>query len=489
MKLDKPGIIWRLTDKPDSPGEVVKKNASHIDEKGHLHSASASMMQNYDKRTPFGCPSKFWFQEVAALPSPQTEAMELGDQCHKEVEHYLLHKQDAFGPIVRPAKPMIDALVAKYPNVQVEQWIPYGFKLEGVNIRGRLDFIGRRENDGLIANITDWKTTSVFDQYAKTPYQLRKDAQMLIYRAAAEKMGCDESLEMSHGYFQTKGPRRAEMVTTTINRAQLSEGLDDIYKTLAAMKNVSAILDSDKVEKDLRKCNAGKKYECPYYAQCQQPQKEKTLMASLFNKFKSAVTPAVTPVVNAAPMSPPIPAPTVTAPSARRLTIQDEAPSVETLQAQIAALQAKQAAENKAMTASVLPPDAPKSVPALAADPVEGFSPVPAPLKVAAPAAAPVVEEKKKGGRPPGAKNKKTTGEPHVETVEEDFEVTEITVSVGATVKAIPNDPKCFEFLRADVTLRAVVRKGADIDAVREKLSTQAEAGIGEDLARMLNKE
>ncbi len=286
------------------------------------------------------------------------------------------------------------------------------------------------------------------------------------------------------------------MVTTTINRAQLSEGLDDIYKTLQAMKNVSAILDSDLVEKDLRKCNAGKKYQCPFYEKCQKPEKENSLMASLFNKFKSAVTPHVTPVVASAPMSPPVPAPTVTAPSAtRRPQIQDEAPSVADLQAQIAKLQA-----------SVLPPDAPKSDPKLAADPVEGFSPIPAPQKKADATglvtveqkAAPVVEEKKKGGRPPGAKNKKTTAAPPHDDgsiaemirppVEADFEVVEITVTAGATVKRFPGDPKCYEFLRADVSLRAIVRKGVNLDAVREKLSVQAEAGLGEDLARMLSE-
>ncbi len=489
MILDKPGIIWKpvvdkVTGAPllDMDANPVFKDASHIDQKGHMHSASASMITTFDKRTPFGCPSKHWFGEVAAQAFSGNEATELGDQCHKEVEHYLIHKQDAFGKIVRPGKPMIDALIAKYPVYQVEQWLPFGFKIDGINIRGRLDFIGRRLGDGLIANITDWKTTSNFDMYAKTPYQLRKDAQMLIYRAGAEQMGCDEKLDMNHGYFQTKGARRAEMVNTSINREQLSEGLDDIHKTLRAMQSVSAILDSDAVEKDLRKCDIGKG-GCPYKSQCLS-HKENTTMASLFSKFRSAApVPASIPERGPAftPARDLFPEPPITAPSTRKLVIQDVPtevsavvdPMVEALKAQISALEAKKAA------VSVLPPDAPKSDPAKAALPVEGFSPIPASLKDKPPAPPEQHNTAKKGGRPPGSKNKpKEEHEETTETVEvSDYEILEMGLTHGLTLKA-KDDPKCFEFIRADVTLKARVRPGADVEKVRAALSVKARDAV-----------
>ncbi len=412
---------------------VIEPVGKYVDAKSMLIGSSASAITTFDDSTPFGCQRKSWFEVRAGLKGPPTKSLLLGDQVHKQIEHYLVTGQDALGKEARAGKGHVDALKACFPVFQIEQWIET-LTIAGVKIRGRVDFTGRIVGDPRIKAIVDWKTTSDFQKWGKTSNQLKKDTQMLIYRAAAEIEGCDENLEMMHVYFGTN-KRESEIVRTTINRQQLADGIGDITSKLEQMKSVMRITNSEEVKPDRSKCG-----NCPYVQHCPAPGAS-SFMASLTSKFKAAAQPEIKQI----------------APN----------PDTEVTKTGTTAALARD---------SVLPPDAPKSDPKLAADPVEGFSPLPAPRSQGEVAAV-VAQEKTKKTKPV-----------KVEAMAADFEVTEMTVNVGATVKAIPNDPKCFEFIRVDISLRATVRAGADLASVRGKLSDMANAGLTEEIEKRLPK-
>lgn len=170
----------------------------------------------------------------------------------------------------------------------------------------------------------------------------------------------------------------------------------------------------------------------------------------------------------------------------------------------------------------ITPPDQPKSDPKLAADPVPGFSPIPEPLKdkppapaeqhntaavPPAPAEEPVksmtvaefADTAKKGrGRPPGAKNKPKDDLPYAPVCNDpapaggwqrrpdSAPITRVKVSLGATVKFNPEDPKCFEFIRADVGMERDVFGGdEEVRAARQKLAEDCAGALVEELEKL----
>lgn len=462
---------------------------------GTLLSSSASAIVTSDETTPFGCLRKAWFEVRAGLKGADTKSLEMGNLVHAQVEHYLKTGQDALGKEARAGKEMIDKIREMFPLFQIEQWID-ALEIDGVKIRGRIDFIGRHVGDDRIRGIIDWKTSSDIAKWGKTRNQLKKDTQMLIYRQAAENTGCASDLYMAHAYFGTV-KREHELVDTSINREQLSAGMDDIQKKLAVLKAAVKETDSYAVKGDKSKCG-----RCPYAVHCTDKQGVVSVMSSLTDRFKKKL------IIDDKSTTP-----DVVAPPAKQ-----EAPKVETpttpVQDEIAALKAKlAAAEATAKPPApgiqagniITPPDQPKSDPKLAADPVPGFSPIPAPLKDTPPAAPEMhntaavppapAEPPKSRGRPPGAKNK-----PKEEATKIEMEaavtqktasglvlITRVKVSLGATVKQNPNDPKCFEFARADIGMeRDVVGGDEEVNAARRTLADQCATMLHEELSKLV---
>ncbi len=484
---------------------VLQPIGKYVAPDGKLLSSSASAITTFDSTTPFGCERKSWFEVRAGLKGAPTKSLEMGDLIHKQIEHYLKTGQDALGKEARAGKGIIDEIVKKYPYFQIEQWIE-SFEIDGVKLRGKIDFIGREVGGEAIKSIIDWKTSSDIQKWGKTSSMLRKDTQMLIYRAAAEAEGCDETLEMQHVYFGTV-KRESEPVRTTINRQQLADGIGDITSKLSRMKSVMQITDSEEVTPDRTKCKS-----CPFNAHC--PDKGTfSFMSSLTDRFKKSapavVDPSPTPILGM--NTPGIPDATPTAPQASRVVEETLATEparrlyqvMEMMKAgkitqeqgnRLLDLPVVKGENNSLRMPSVLPPDAPKSNPALAALPVEGFSPIPAPQvreMSAPPVPTPPAVEAPKRGRPKklqvDAEAPTPPAAPPVE-VSADFEVTEVMVMVGATVKAVPNDPKCFEFIKVDVSLKAQVKKGANIISVRAKLAEMAHEGLVQEIEARLPK-
>lgn len=162
--------------------------------------------------------------------------------------------------------------------------------------------------------IIDWKTSSDIKRYGKTAEDLATDTQMVMYARAFHS---DRNyVKLAHGQFQTKGNKRTNWVEceVTANDLALHEG-NVIVPLVEEMKKAAALDDVSKLPRNEKSC-----FNCAYRSHC--PTQEGNTIMSFFKKLGSTPTPAETP-------------------------------------------------------APVLPPDAPKSDPALASVPVEGFSATP----------------------------------------------------------------------------------------------------------------
>lgn len=234
------------------------------DEHGNLLYSSATQVQTFDKRTPFGCERKFWFDVRGGFERGSDAALERGTRIHAGIEQYLHHGDpNVLASEAAVGKHLIDAPKNRAHRYAVEQWLPKEFTIAGLPIRGKMDFVGL-DPLGRINEIVDWKTTSDISKYAKR--DLLKDHQIRIYRAAAAWAGATDRLRVSLVYFQTKGERKAESIETVFTNRHLEEELPDVEALLLRMKQVALVEDSDDVEPDFRKCDIG--YGCPYRAVC-----------------------------------------------------------------------------------------------------------------------------------------------------------------------------------------------------------------------------
>lgn len=504
----------------------------YVSPDGKLLSSSASAIITSDETTPFGCLRKAWFEIRAGLKS-ESKSFDLGNQIHHQIEHYLKTGQDALGKEARAGKENIERVVRLFPVFQIEQWITE-LLIDDVKIRGRIDFKGRRIGETQLGGIVDWKSSSDIGKWSKTKNQLRKDTQMLIYRQDAENEGCDENLYMAHVYFGT-AKRESEIVETSINREQLSAGMEDIQKKLAVLKSAVKEVDSYAVKGDKSKCG-----RCPYAVHCTDKQGVVSVMSSITDRFKKKLT-----IEDKSTPDDPPPATQSIATTALAAPKAEPKDEIAELKAKLAAAEAKaspvlektlaarveqvsEMVQKQGITPQqaqklmdpqawniITPPDQPKSDPKLAADPVPGFSPIPEPLKDRPPApaeqhntaavppvpAAPATEspDSKKGrGRPPGAKNKPKDELPYAPVCNDpapaggwqrrpdSAPITRVKVSLGATVKFNPEDPKCFEFIRADVGMERDVFGGdEEVKAARQKLADDCTLALVEELEKL----
>ena len=158
--------------------------------------------------------------------------------------------------------------------------------------------------------IIDWKTSSNVSRYGKKGFELANDTQMLVYAQAL--LPHLDSWKLIHGQYQTRGKLSFQLAEGRINRADLDTRFNNVIIPLVErMKSAAGEKDVEALQADRGKCG-----RCPHAMYC--PKDENPIM-SILSSFKKT-----------APVATPAPA-------------------------------------------SVVPPDAPKSDPALAARPVEGF--------------------------------------------------------------------------------------------------------------------
>lgn len=260
-----------------------------------LSSISPSSIIAFDKTTPFGCERRWWFKYVLKNPEPQYSSMVLGEALHKRNEVYLMTGEmpevGKLGFALDYDRQALDLFklgirkldeLRKLPFLKVEQQMPEGFDVAGIKVSAmsKCDVV---TGSGII----DWKTTSDISKWGKTPGQLAKDTQMLIYSKAFHPNATKVTL--SHGQYQTKGRARFEMPEVVVTRQQVDDHLGNVTMPLVErMKQTYLAPAAKEVEANRAACR-----RCPHRAICP-PDKENPLMG-VFSKFQSAVSNVTPP--------------------------------------------------------------------------------------------------------------------------------------------------------------------------------------------------
>lgn len=295
---------------------------------GRLTRASASLLNSFDPSTPFGCERRGWFKYVAGKLEPQTGNQELGVALHKMNEQFLLGNEpepSIASPLFEAGKDFLSGLRATHTTMAVETAI--STRIADVPFDGFCDLsIADRDSENGrthgedVGWVVDWKTTSNIRKYGKTPTELAKDAQMLIYaRALHPDVG---EIELVHGQYQTKGVPEFKVARTRITKKEIDTQINSVIIPLVErIKGVVGEKDVTKLTRNPKAC-----FNCPHRAYC--PSDEAIQFMSIFSRYHTAPTQALPeyPTTPAAPENPrmhpqmtkdpgPIPTPEVTAPA------------------------------------------------------------------------------------------------------------------------------------------------------------------------------
>jgi chemotaxis protein histidine kinase CheA len=298
-------------------------------ESGVIRKLSPSMMDCFDDTTPFGCQRRFVFRYVYGYKEPMNETLGDGVALHEMNKVYLqdnklLISVQKYTDWFNAGKSYLDSIRPRIVAVEADvRMLVAGIPIHEMS---KCDVV---MNDGII----DWKTTSSISKWGKTPGQLAKNNQLVIY-AKAFHPDLDK-IVLVHGQYQTKDKVLFKTATVEVSREELDAHYEKVILPLVdRMKEVAKTgateAELKAVKPNRNACRLNTKNACPHAALCP-PDKENALM-NLFNKYKAPGTESAPPPAAQTPSGP-----------------------------------------------AVLPPDAPKSDPALAAKPVEGFSPVPPP--------------------------------------------------------------------------------------------------------------
>lgn len=384
---------------------------------GRLQFVSPSLITKFDPSSKYDCERKGWFVYVLGKKEPTNFKMTRGTFLASMQEEYL-----KTGKLLLGTEDQTRWFNKLRPHLDE---LKASGRVVGAEMEMPEDFTvaGVRVHPNSKADIVldgppeieDLKTTGNIDKNGKTVTQVKKDTQLHIYRKAFFPDAAEVKLTLN--YLQVEGALVLQPVSVPVSKSVLDTHYETtIVPLVERIKSVVSEKDVKKVTADRKKC-----WNCSHRSYCP-PDKENPLM-NIFEKFGKK------PAAGNAP-------------------------------------------------APIVPPDAPKSDPAQAAKPVEGFQAVPPPkteeekkrrtkiIDEPAPAAeddeeaallkqlaaakakkaeaaaaakaaaekaaqeaaanesssAEAEEKKSKGGRPPGAKNKpKLDGE---ETTEVSYGVT-----------------------------------------------------------------
>lgn len=268
-----------------------------------LRSVSPSSIDTFDDTTPFGCNRKWWFKYPAQKADPPGPAANLGLALAKRNELFLVDgsepeagtlkgawetEQDfkAHALFMRGRPWLMDNLKNTRDLRKPAPWV-LGVEMpvpEGYNVGG-MKVSRRSASDVVVAKgIIDWKTTSD-TKWMKTPAQLRKNTQMLMYADAFHRrlLESGEKVELTHGYYITKGAPAFLPVKTEISIAELDERLaGHIVPLVGEMKKTYLAPTAREVKPNRKIC-----WNCAYRGICPSD-KENPLMGIFAKKFGNA---------------------------------------------------------------------------------------------------------------------------------------------------------------------------------------------------------
>jgi len=424
-----------------------------------LRSVSPSSIDTFDDTTPFGCNRKWWFKYPGGKPDSGSDALSLGSALGKRNELFLVDgiepdagsllgtwgpelDRKAHGLFMRGRPWLMDNLKntrdLKKPApwvLGVEMPVPEGYSVGGMKVSRR------SASDVVVAKgIIDWKTTSD-KKWMKTENQLKKNTQMLMYADAFHRklLEAGEKVELTHGYYLTKGAPAFIPVSTEISIAELDERLaGHIVPLVGEMKKTYLAPTAREAKPNRKIC-----WNCTYRGIC--PSDKVNPLMGIFNKKfskpsgdEAKVTPPDAPASDPATNAKPVEGkdiPPEAEKKQRRMLIVDVEPEKKADVApassgDVTKVESKADKMRREMEAAIAKAEAEEKAEAEAAA-----------KKAAEEAAKKAAEaskeetEKKGPGRPPGAKNKATLAKEAREALAENGPVaTEVTRSFGVTL-------------------------------------------------------
>jgi hypothetical protein len=376
-----------LTDDEDLP-DVPAVEFGGTDQ-ARINYLSVSQLKTAAPWVEGGCLRKWYLKKVKGLEEPQRGSQELGKQVHAELEHYMLTGEDVLGPIARAALPYLPPpklMLGCEVSITESNKPITGAKLltDGIPLVGFVDRVDDKlapGTEGPFVSVVDYKTSSNPEKWAASPEDLSTTEtaagiQMVGYAVALSndlgQLREPQGVFLEHLYLHTK-PTKADIaakrdakqvvgsITPAKARAEWAKRIDPLA---ARLRQVAKAKTLDEVEPSWESCGA---YGgCHFHGTC------------LMNEAKAKPKPEVKHMSlkellasrrnSSAPLQPSI-------------AVEPQiAPNVTVVTTGVAA----DAAEP---TPVIVPPDAPKSDPAKAAE--------------APPEAKPPETEKPKRGRKP----------------------------------------------------------------------------------------
>ncbi|WP_223645516.1 PD-(D/E)XK nuclease family protein [Corallococcus sp. EGB] len=274
---------------------------SHAVEDGVLRHLSVSQLRKFAL-----CERAWFFSKVLRLPERTSKARDVGTITHAQLEHYLRTGEDVLGPIAAAGK---NLLPAPGPDLLVEEHFgePSPLFADGVPLTGFIDLVNPRQLAEGVLRVTDHKTTSSITRYAATPEQLATAAhdagiQMVGYGywavLAAKRFPGLKRLELEHLYFQTRGARETRSVVATVSAEHVRDEWHAHVEPMARlMRDVARATSPNQVKPNWSACQ---KYGgCPFQAQCLNTQSQGKPLMTIANRFmkspESAASTAPTP--------------------------------------------------------------------------------------------------------------------------------------------------------------------------------------------------
>lgn len=369
--------------------------------------ASVSLIENFDADTEFGCNRKLYFEQVLGFKPPDNPSAALGTLMHASLADYITTGVNGLHPLTLSGKTTVDMYRNRHAGRAVELKFPNGkvktppLLIEGLPLYGAIDLLVLAGLEEPLDEWVDWKSSSNIEKYAMDADKLRDSwmaagySKWVFTRRADGHFPGKGPLRASLVYFQTKGAKRSERVTTVLDEEFVEKRWTAMGSMVKSMVDVSKETSVEKIPADTRKCNIA--FGCPHRERCPRSLSNyfpttgvNMALDDIFTGLGIAPQPvAAAPIAPAAPVplvdlfgngAPPPPAPA--APAAPAPQPAPAAPVVNT----------------EAPTAPSVPVVAQAPAPAPQPVPMVKFEAVPPPRSEDDPA--------RKRGRPPGSKNK-----------------------------------------------------------------------------------
>jgi hypothetical protein len=377
---------------------------------GVIQYLSPSQIASADAESYGGCPRRWWFNKVAGKKEPTSKAQARGTELHEQIENYLRTGQKALDRTILAGKHYIPDPDS---SLLIEHSIDDGIlTAAGIPVVGFIDLVIPRLPKSV--EIRDWKFTGNLD-YATPSNKLPDMIPMVAYGEWAARRYEVLEIRLTHVYFSTK-VRKSEKKSIAVTRSDISRRWNRAEGVARSMIDWARESECSQVPANTKSCKA---YGgCPHATYCP-TSRDQTLvdifgaagaahltgekpmsllqipgLAAIKDQLKAAeaaaanipdgptvgeIIIAVDKIVRSGHGIP-----NLTGEAAARW--RDAPPPSGTLaQATLSkAVEIVQLAQELNVpdpvendVPAILPPDAPKSKPELAAEPVEGFSPAP----------------------------------------------------------------------------------------------------------------